>query len=570
MVHDPAGPAPTGPVPITRIPRSASGYRDPTGGLDLQVDQVVSYDTSINARPYLRRLEPPKTGPNWGLMMKAGTFVVLILAGIWFVARLRSGSDGEASAFGGPAGPTANPTVDQLAQATVQIIGLDAVDQPLCSGSGTFVSVDGLILTNAHVVTSDELCEFTSVGIAVTVDSGRPPELLYRAEVLAIDAEVDLAVLGVTGTLDPNKPLPVVFPALGIGDSDELGIGDDVRILGYPEIGGETITFTNGSVSGFTAQAGLGDRALIKTDATIAGGNSGGAAVDTDGRLIGIPTKARASESGPAVDCRPLADTNGDGEVDDQDNCVPIGGFLNGLRPINLASGVIEEANNAEVIPTVEEGPRVEVDPALVMMSRPRFSLGEENDNPAEVIRTAASGVEQLCLFVDWRGIPDGAEWDGIWWHDGEIIDEYSLVGQLWGFGTEGSNFWMCAIDTVNGLNPGLYELGFFLNGDLVFAEGLMVTEEPVAVIDTVWENATDVDVCRLAVNPMGSGQVGLNELELGQQIPPGGSISLAVPAGEVVVEARDCGGQPIADSGGAILIEAGRTYTIERPGSSG
>ena len=62
----------------------------------------------------------------------------------------------------------------------------------------------------------------------------------------------------------------------------------------------------------------------------------------------------------------------------------------------------------------------------------------------------------------------------------------------------------------------------------------------------------------------------GLEMRKMLLQIPPGESTTLAVPAGEVVVEARDCGGQPIADSAGAILIEADRTYTIERPGASG
>jgi S1-C subfamily serine protease len=564
-------PADTGPVPVTRVPPPAARpTADPTGGFDIEVDSANAYDPSINARPYLRRLEPPQTGPNWPLILKVGAFVLLIIAGIWFVARLRSGPDGEASAFGGPDGPTINPTVDQLAQATVQIIGLDQVDQPLCSGSGTFVSTDGLILTNAHVVTSDELCGFDSIGIAVTLDSGRPPDLLYRAETLAIDPELDLAVLGVSAPLDPGDPVPIVFPALDLGDSDNLGIGDDLRILGYPEIGGETITFTNGSVSGFTAQAGVGDRALIKTDATIAGGNSGGAAVDLDGRLIGIPTKARATETGPAVDCRPLADTNGDGEVDELDNCVPIGGFLNGLRPINLARDLIDEAGSVEVGPVEAERPRVEVDPALVMMSRPRFSIGQAEDNPVELVETATGGIEELCLFVDWRGIPDGAEWDGIWWYNGDIVDDYSLVGQLWEFGNEGSNFWICAIDNANGLGAGLYELGFFLNDNLVFAEGIVVTEEPTDVVATVWENGTEVDVCGLAVNPAGSGQVGLNELPVGQPIPPGDSAALRLPIGEVVVEATDCSGQPVADSAGSILIEPDRTYTIERPGPSG
>jgi len=562
-VVDRPPPATTGPVPVVVPGRPPGGGRNT---FEVQLDSVSDYE-SVESRPYIRRLEQPaEPGLNWSTIAKVGAFLVLIVAGIWFVARLRSGGDGETGAFGGPGGPIVNPTVDELAQATVQILGLDSDGQPMCSGSGTFVSGDGLILTNAHVVTSDAVCDFTSLGVAVTADAGRPPEVLYRADLLVIDSELDLAVVRVSRALDPNRPTPASFPALALGDSDQLAIGDNVRILGYPEIGGETITFTNGSVSGFTAQAGIGDRALIKTDATIAGGNSGGAAVDTDGQLIGIPTKARASESGPAVDCRPLADTNSDGEVDDSDNCVPIGGFLNGIRPINLARELIDEAREAPVRAVVQAGPAVVVDPAAVTMSRPRFSIGQTDDSPAEIVRTAADGITELCLFVDWAGIPDGVEWDGIWWYNGTLIDDYSLVEQAWEFGEEGSNFWMCAIDDETGLDAGLYELGFFLNGQLIFAEGIVLTEEPVPVIPTVWENITDVDVCTLAINPSGSGQVGLNELPTGERIPSGGSATVNLPPGGAVVEATDCDGNPIADSAGTLDITEGGTYTIERP----
>ena len=498
-----------------------------------------------------------------------GTMLALIAVGIWFVSQLRSGDDANRSAFGGPGDNTiTNPTVDQLAQATVQILGLDTAGEPLCSGSGTFVSADGLVLTNAHVVTSDNICDFTSLGIAVTDDAGRPPELLYRADVVAIDAEVDLAVVRISGAFDTTQLIPATFPALGLGDSDQLGIGDDLRILGYPEIGGETITFTNGSVSGFTAQAGIGDRALIKTDATIAGGNSGGAAVDSAGLLIGIPTKARASESGPAVDCRPLADTNGDGEVDESDNCVPIGGFLNGLRPINLARDLVDQARVAPTQPIEAARVVVPVDIGTVNMSRPRFSIGEVDNGPSQEIVTSMGGITELCLFVDWDGIPEGVLWDGIWWYDGSIIDEYSLIEQSWDFGESGSNFWMCAIDQQNGLDPGLYELGFFLAGELVFAEGIVLTSDPVGVFSTTWENVTESDVCSLAINPAGSGQVGLDELAEGEVIPAGGSISIDLPGGEAVVEATDCNGNPLADSAGTLLIEEDHTYTIETPGS--
>ena len=82
-------------------------------------------------------------------------------------------------------------------------------------------------------------------------------------------------------------------------------------------------------------------------------------------------------------------------------------------------------------------------------------------------------------------------------------------------------------------------------------------------------KNVTDVEVCGLAVNPEGSGQVGLSELPPGQTIPPGASFVLDLPAGLAVVEATDCNGTPLADSAGTILIEQGVTYTIDRPGAT-
>ena len=520
---------------VARVISSSSNTGGPIGSLD-QVspsDSMARADTVTSARP------------NGIVQFLGAAAVVVVLAGLFtFVGTRVFGGDSDNSSET-TAGPIINPTVQQMAQATVHIIGLGA--EAPCSGSGTFVSADGLILTNAHVVTRDAVCDFTSIGVGVTSDPSQPPQLLYEAELLVVDPEVDLAVIRVSTSID-GEPIPSSFPWLAPGDSNKLSIGDNIRILGYPKIGGETITFTRGSVSGFTAQAGIGDRAMIKTDGTIAGGNSGGAAVDADGRLIGIPTKARASESGPAVDCRPIADTNGDSFVDENDNCVPIGGFLNGIRPINLARTLIDEATRAEPLP-IQDAPNVQINLDDVVIDNPRFSLGETSNSPTNEVVTAVAGTKELCLFVNWSGIPDGAEWDGLWYYEKTAVQAYSLVKQSWEYGHDGENFWMCAIDEQNGLPPGLYELGFFLNEKLAFAEGIVLTEAPVDVIDTTWENTTDTEVCGLAINPEGSGPVGLNELPPGTTIPPGGSIVIQLPVGPVTAKAFDCSGEPLADS---------------------
>ena len=553
------------PLPDWNGPGAVSDA-EVTGGFPIHVDSLDRTYRNAN-RPYLQRLEQygqPKGLPLTTILV-VGLVLVTIIGGIALLSRLRSDTSSETAIFGSPGVAIVNPTVNEMAQATVQILGLDNDDAPLCAGSGTFVSVDGLILTNAHVVSRDAICDFESIGIAVTSDSGRPPQLLYRAELLRVDTEADLAVLRVTSAIDPGVELPAAFPSLALGDSDTLTIGDNVRILGYPEIGGDTITFTNGSVSGFTSQVGIGDRALIKTDATIAGGNSGGAAVDSNGLLIGIPTKARASENGPAVDCRPLADTNGDGDVDNQDNCVPIGGFLNGIRPVNLARDLIEEAKSAAPLP-IESRPKVAVDQSKIKISSPRFSLGEADNNPVSVIITSPGGINELCLFVDWAGIPNGAEWDAIWYLDKEPVPDVSLVQQVWEFGEEGANLWLCALDDQDGLRPGLYELGFFVAGELVFGEGIVLTDGPVELFETSWENATEIDICSLAINPEGSGPAGLSVLPPGQIIAPGETFTIELAAGEIVAEAKDCDGNPIADSGGPIDIVEDRTFNILLP----
>jgi hypothetical protein len=65
--------------------------------------------------------------------------------------------------------------------------------------------------------------------------------------------------------------------------------------------------------------------------------------------LIGIPTQLGYGGEDQYVDCRPLADTNRDGIVDENDDCVPVGGFINALRPVNLAIPMIEAAKRGEV-----------------------------------------------------------------------------------------------------------------------------------------------------------------------------------------------------------------------------
>lgn len=459
------------------------------------------------------------------------------------------------------------PTITELAQSTVQILVLDSAGTPTCVGSGTILDEQGTILTNAHVITPGNGCEVESIAIAITTDPGLPPEVLYFADLLNYDQSLDLAVLRIARPTDAAGSLPVSFPFTEVGDSDGVTIGDDIRILGYPTIGGDTITFTNGSVSGFTAQAGVSDRSWIKTDATIAGGNSGGTAINDEGQLIGIPTQAAATSGGEIADCRVVTDTNGDGVVDGADQCIPIGGFLNGIRPVNLATALIEDARTAAPLASNAAGQSavtaVAIDLDSLFIYRPGFSTSvAEIETETDFVLTVAAGATELCFWMDWEGLPDGTNWTAAWFIDDEIIEDFSHFDQVWNYGLSGRDFWVCAT-AETGLDAGLYELAFLIDGEVIFIEGIAVTPTPAPVYEVEFANTSSRAICYLKVNPVGSSGVGLDELGTEQIIDQGQSYFMNLPEGAIVAAALDCDGEVISYNFEGIEVFEGQVVTI-------
>jgi len=147
-------------------------------------------------------------------------------------------------------------------------------------GSGFFISEDGYLLTNNHVVGgADKLTVYTSDGDE------------YEAEVIGTDPGTDIALIKVDGS---------GFPYLELGDSGRLQVGEWVLAIGSPF--GQTNSVTAGIVSakGRTQMRILGQNGyenFIQTDAAINPGNSGGPLIDLDGDVVGVNT-AIISRSG--------------------------------------------------------------------------------------------------------------------------------------------------------------------------------------------------------------------------------------------------------------------------------
>ena len=135
------------------------------------------------------------------------------------------------------------------------------------TGSGVIISPDGYIVTNNHVVDgADQL--------TVTLNDNRE----FSARIIGTDKTTDLALIKIDG-----KNLP----ALPIGDSDKLKVGEWVLAVGNPFNLNSTVTA--GIVSAKARSLGAnGVESFIQTDAAINRGNSGGALVNTRGELVGI------------------------------------------------------------------------------------------------------------------------------------------------------------------------------------------------------------------------------------------------------------------------------------------
>lgn len=145
-------------------------------------------------------------------------------------------------------------------------------------GSGVIVTDDGYILTNNHVIKdADE--------IKIVLQDKRE----FKGKVIGTDPKTDLAVVKIDA-----KGLP----ALKLGDSDRLHVGEIVLAVGNPF--GLSHTITMGIVSAVgRSKVGIADyEDFIQTDAAINPGNSGGALVNIKGELIGINTAIFSTSGG--------------------------------------------------------------------------------------------------------------------------------------------------------------------------------------------------------------------------------------------------------------------------------
>ena len=162
-----------------------------------------------------------------------------------------------------------------IQQSVVKIIS--STSRGTAQGSGVIVGHGNHVITNAHVIDG----AIGTIQVSFYPESG--PPAVTNAQVVFIGENVDLALVKMEGPL--GEPIEV---ARGLPD-----LGDTLILGGFPEIGGETLTITTGTAAGFDANG-----TVIKFDGQIGSGSSGGPAVDTEGRMVGIATRSSSEPSG--------------------------------------------------------------------------------------------------------------------------------------------------------------------------------------------------------------------------------------------------------------------------------
>ena len=254
-------------------------------------------------------------------------------------------------------------------------------------GSGFITNKNGIILTNAHVVSGADR-------VTVTLKDGRE----FEGTVTGTDQVTDLAVVKI-------NPQGENLPIANLGDSEQVQVGDWAIAVGNPV--GLNNTVTLGIISTLarsSAQVGIPDKRIdfLQTDAAINPGNSGGPLLDQQGNVIGINTAIRADANGigfaiPINKAKSLKDTLARGQK------VPhpyVGVQMITLTP-ELAKQNNRDPNSAFVIP--------ETNGVLVMRVMPDTPAEQAGIRRGDVIVSVQNKpiteASQLQLIVENSGL---------------------------------------------------------------------------------------------------------------------------------------------------------------------
>ncbi len=280
---------PSGSLEDRDQPAAATGVREPWPGHHAGMPAPPGgppWWTGPPAEP-----TPPRRRGRAGLVALLVVALVLSL-GVGLVATgVHDATQQGASAVpGGVAGTTSFGSGVVDIETSTHVLGSDGL-RPLGAGTGLVLTSDGQVLTNNHVVQG-------AAKITVTV----PGLGNETATVMGVDPTNDVALLQISNVSD--------LTTVTVGDSSTVDVGESVTAIGNAFGRGGPPTVTTGRVTAVHASITAHDPAdgtserltdVIQTDAEIHPGDSGGALIDADGKLVGIITAGPSGPSAPTT-----------------------------------------------------------------------------------------------------------------------------------------------------------------------------------------------------------------------------------------------------------------------------
>ncbi|PJF30394.1 MAG: hypothetical protein CUN52_04135 [Phototrophicales bacterium] len=362
---------------------------------------------------------------------------------------------------------TSTLDLDRIRRSTVFIMQTRTVGGvPIitCVGTGTLIDRSGLIVANAHNTLTNSACNGDTVVISLSILPNEPPVPSYYAEVAEANVGQDLALLRITRELSGRvvNANALSLPFVELGDSSTVNLDQTITVVGYPDVGNSSVEVLRGTISSFIAEPIGGTRSWMKTDTPIPGTMTGGGVYNQQGQLIGVPTTVPVRPLNPDDTCLILADTNTDGLINNRDTCVPIGGFINTIRPSNFVRPLQRSASLGIRLERITQ-PIVQLESVgEPSVSRLFISPSEIDGMPTTVAPSMPIGTDSLYLFFDYRNMTPDTIYELRVTINDRPSPAFSLAPVRWSGGRNG----MWYIGSRGQVYPnGIYRFTLYING---------------------------------------------------------------------------------------------------------
>jgi hypothetical protein len=154
----------------------------------------------------------------------------------------------------------------------------------------------------------------------------------------------------------------------------------------------------------------------------------------------------------------------------------------------------------------------------------------------------------------------DGMTWEALWFIDGELSEDGSIVGDTW-VGGESGNWWACIIDEESGLEDGLYEMVIAVEEEYKGSRAVFVGgDHPPVQLDVA--NESTAQICYAFISPSGAQNWGFDHLGIDEGINPGETRTFDLPGGLYDLLLQDCEENDLIDERELDVTESG-VYTV-------